>query len=170
MNINTEQSTWLFKREADWPDREIDEYDPAWWTAATVKWRYTIHANVDEQGSLSFAVSRNSQNEGLDSDHIGDLDTDCATLKEAKAIAEQWQAERYSDHESEFIESGGNTADAQEAFRKEWSGKFKCPRCGKPITDSDTIKEILEILDNDVVEVICENCAFLEMEAREASG
>jgi hypothetical protein len=127
MNINTERLTWFFKREADWPDREIDEHDPAWWTAATVKWRYTIQANVDEQGALSFTASRDSRNEVLDSDGIGGLETKCATLQEAKAIAEQWQAERHGDNEAEFIESGGNTE------RKQYHQL--CRYCGKPFNE-----------------------------------
>ena len=72
MKINAERLTWLFKREANWdPDREISEYDPAWWAAGRLKWHYTIYANIDEQGALSFTVSRHSQNDGLHSDGIG---------------------------------------------------------------------------------------------------
>src|ERR1700730_5301277 len=57
------------------------------------------------------------------------LETNCATLEEAKAIAQKWHRERYADNEAEFIESGGNTADTEEVDRKRWSGKFKCRDC-----------------------------------------
>jgi hypothetical protein len=131
--MNTEQLTWEFKGR----DQSADG---ARWNADTEKWGYEITADIDEEGAASFNAYRYSTNDGM---HGGDLETNCATLQEAKAIVEKCHAERYGDNEAEFIEYGGNTADAEEAERKEWTGKFKCRDCGEPITDTTIIQGIL---------------------------
>ncbi len=92
---------------------------------------------------MTFTASRLSTNDGMAHEHIGDFAQQCATLEEAKAIVEQWHAERYADNDAEFDQYGGNTAQREAFETAQWSGKFKCKICGKLIVDSYTIQGIL---------------------------
>jgi hypothetical protein len=88
-------------------------------------------------------ASRLSTNDAMINEDIGDLEQECGTLAEAQAIAQRWHTERYSDNDAEFDQYGGNTADREAFEHQQWSGKFKCKRCGKLIVDSYTIQGIL---------------------------
>ena len=46
---------------------------------------------------MSFVSGRLSIDDGLMHEHIGDLEQECTTLEEAKAVSEQWHTERYAD-------------------------------------------------------------------------
>ena len=41
-----------------------------------------------------------------------------------------------ADNDAEFDEYGGNTAAREQFETAQWTGKFKCRKCGEPITDS----------------------------------
>jgi hypothetical protein len=67
-----------------------------------------------------------------------ELNRTVASLKEAKAIAEEWHRIRYDDNEQEWQDSGGSTREAEEQMEAEAErhiGVFKCVGCGEAITD-----------------------------------
>jgi len=104
---------------------------------------YAIALKCDENGNVTFVSGRLSTNDGLMHEHIGDLEQECTTLEEAKAVSEQWHTERYADNYTEFDKWGGNTGIQEEFETEQWSGQFKCKACGKPITDGYRIQGIL---------------------------
>jgi hypothetical protein len=109
----------------------------------------------DENGNVSFVADRMSTNDGLAHDGIGDLEEECASLQDAKVVVEQWHAERYADNDAEFDAWGGSTSAREEFETSQWTGQFKCKRCGWPITDSYRIQGILHHGCN----LECEACA-----------
>jgi hypothetical protein len=90
------------ERELDWefaPDYEGTHwYSPPWSEGAKHNWHYTIEAEVTEEGSVTFEVRRNSEN---DDDGIEELSSAASSLAEAKAIALDWHRERYDDNQAE---------------------------------------------------------------------
>jgi hypothetical protein len=61
-------------------------------------------------------------------EHVGDLEQECTTLEEAKAVSEQRHTERYADNDTEFDKWGGNTGIREEFETEQRSGQFKCNR------------------------------------------
>jgi hypothetical protein len=113
----------------------------SWWSSSESdgdRWRYRIEARVTENSSVDFVTSRYSENDGMFYDDIGELNRTVASLKEAKAIAEEWHRIRYDDNEQEWQDSGGSTREAEEQMEAEAErhiGVFKCVGCGEAITD-----------------------------------
>jgi hypothetical protein len=72
---------------------------------------------------VSFVSGRLSTNDGLMHERIGDLEQECTTLEEAKAVSEQWHTERYADNDTEFDKWGGKTGIREEfeTEQMEWA-------------------------------------------------
>jgi hypothetical protein len=138
-----------------WTFRGGETYAANEWSASpTEKWSYAVALKCDEEGKVSFLASRLSTNDGMIVNDIGDLEQEFGTMPEAKAMVERWHAERYLDNDDEFDKYGGNTGNTEQFETEQWSGQFKCQRCGKPITDSYKIQGIL----HHGCELQCETC------------
>ena|SRR5271165_4338689 len=126
------------------PFRDDDHYGVSSWEASeTEKWHYSIALKCDQTGAVAFVADRMSTNDGLSHEDIGDLEEECSTLEAAKAAVQQWHTERYADHDAEFDAWGGNTGEREQFETAQWSGTFKCRKCGQPIDDGYTIQGIL---------------------------